>query len=98
MICKFICNHSDVCILSTRAQEVSNLVNEMQKESLVFSNCIVTSKDLQEMVIYYVMKFKNVVQYDVGILAGPNFASEIMQDKASISTLVINNFHQFKNI
>lgn len=95
---KFICNHSDVCILSTRAQEVSNLVNEMQKESLVFSNCIVTSKGFARNGDLLCNEVQNVVQYDVGILAGPNFASEIMQDKASISTLAINNFHQFQKI
>ncbi len=91
-------NGSDISVIATRAQEVSNLVSDVQNLGKKFNSCVITSKgfSVDGNLLSYVVN--DIVNDDIAVLSGPNFASEIIAGKLTISTLASVNPEKFKNI
>ncbi len=92
-----VCN-SDVVVIATRAQEIANLVLNVQTLGKKFNSCIITSKGFSADGALLSDTISDIVYHDVAVLSGPNFASEILADKLSVSTLASLNPDRFKNI
>ena len=89
---------SDVVVIATRAQEVSTLVLNVKKLGKKFDSCIITSKGFSADGALLSDTVSDIISNDIGVLSGPNFASEILADKLSVSTLASLNPDKFKSI
>lgn len=89
---------SDVSIIATRAQEVSNLVVELERSSRSFKDCVITSKGFSANGNLLSDEVNHYVSGDLAILSGPNFASEIVADKITLCTIASSNPIKFKRL
>lgn len=88
----------DVGIIATKAQEVGALVDRMSEKNLKLKNCIVSSKGFSESGKLLCDVVQRVVTDEVAIIAGPNFASEVLSGKLTFATIASNNAEKFKAI
>jgi glycerol-3-phosphate dehydrogenase (NAD(P)+) len=88
----------DIGVIATKAQEVRNLVVSMLDKDLKLQNCIVSSKGFSESGELLCDIVQEVVTDDVGIIAGPNFASEVLNEKLTFATIASSNPEKFKEI
>jgi glycerol-3-phosphate dehydrogenase (NAD(P)+) len=89
---------SGVSVIATRAQEVSNLISELEKHGKKFKDCIITSKGFSANGSLLSDEINDFVSGDLAILSGPNFASEIAEDKITLSTIASTNAIKFKKL
>jgi glycerol-3-phosphate dehydrogenase (NAD(P)+) len=88
---------ADFVVITTKASDVLALVEQMKEKDLVIKNCIITSKGFNDDGRLLSDVLSDVVIGEVGVLAGPNFASEIIDCKLTLSTLSSNIPDIFSN-
>lgn len=80
----------DFAVITTKASEVQLLVEQLKSKHLQIKNCIISSKGFSDDGRLLSDVLNEVVSGEVGVLAGPNFASEIIDSKLTLSTLSSN--------
>jgi glycerol-3-phosphate dehydrogenase (NAD(P)+) len=92
-----VISFADFAVIATKANEVEDLVNKIKAQELMIKNCIITSKGLNNDGQLLSGIIYDIVRDQIGVLAGPNFANEIMADKLTLSTLSSNIPDIFSN-
>ncbi len=77
---------SDVVVITTKASDVELLIEQLQVEKLKIKNCIISSKGFSENGLLLSEVISDIAN-EVSVLAGPNFAHEIIDGKLTISIL-----------
>ena len=87
---------ADITIIATRAQEISRIVSTFNEHAIKANTVIITSKGFSNDGKLLSEAISNSILGDVMMLSGPNFASEILNDKLTIATLAGVNAIQYK--
>lgn len=77
--------NTHTAIISVKAQEVLNVIEKTKNAQL--QNCIITSKGFASNGMLLCEAAAQDTDCHIGVLAGPNFSSEILNDKLSVATL-----------
>lgn len=88
---------SDIVVITTKASDVELLVKNIIEQGLTIGKCIISSKGFTDDGRLLSDILNNVVTGEIAILAGPNFASEIIESKLTLSTLSSNIHDIFSN-
>ncbi len=77
---------SDVGVIASRASDVMGLVAQLKIDNLTIKSCIIGSKGFSNdgRLLSDVV---GDIAHEIGVLVGPNFAHEIIDNKLTISTL-----------
>lgn len=77
---------SEISVVTTKASDIENIVTELKKNNLKMATSVISSKGFSDNgeVLSDIL---NEVSDSVAVIAGPNFAHEIMEKNLTVATL-----------
>jgi glycerol-3-phosphate dehydrogenase (NAD(P)+) len=76
----------EVSVITTKASDIENIVTELKKNNLKIKTSVISSKGFSNNG-EILSNILNEVSVNVAVIAGPNFAHEIMEKKVTVATL-----------